>query len=616
MNRKSLLFIFFSAICWLSQAKNISHHFFVKDVFEKNEVSIHYSAVVQIDFSINNDLEDNSIDELSLKLYLSSFYVDYIVYQNKKIKGHQLFGYTFPAEMLAVIDLETKLFVETKDVTFNAQVSSYRPTIHKVEGAILDKLKATYPNLKTELVEGKNLQFKILETTNISFPKNKDFFQEIPLAIENSIKNKNTDITESEKKAEYLRLLTEGNLFLNENNYNQAYKSFVCAKRFATDLSLINSKIDLVAGLLTNSRNSNFRWQPIIDHNITDISPSKNDIYSEVNGTTSGKLNASSSLFPDRNHSIPKHNYHSNDSNSITTNNKIAESAEVYKPNNKRATISENSIFVTVEEVKSKENSSVLSEKQLTQDSISISDYNSTGNETNDAIDKMNAQAVKEITSEGKFSKDKKLSSPSNSSYSPFEKKGFIKYKRDSQAVVDDYNRLLIPFGKYEILRYRAGFANVKIKDSVALKKIECTGENGEYTWSARIYQNPWQETVVDKNGKFVDDFTKKVEIYVVDNVTLVPYAAISAELKNAFKDPNPYADTDFISAFKLWERENAKRPEVIHRRAEIKVRREVLKREAYQGADACKATVSKSLEEVVFYFKHLGYEIIDRNSL
>lgn len=618
MNRKSLLFIFFSAICWLSQAKNISHHFFVKDVFEKNGVSIHYSGVVQIDFSSKNDFENNVIDDLSLKLFLPSFYVDYIVYQNKKINGHQLFGYTFPAEMLAVIDLKTKLIVGTKEVTFNTQVSSYRPISHELEGAALEKLKAAQPNLKEELVKGGNIQFKILESKQITFPRNRDFFKEIPLAVDTAINNKNTVKTESEKKEEYLRLLTEGNLFLNENNYSQAYKSFVCAKRFATDLSLINSKIDLVAGLLTNSRNSNFRWQPVVDQIITDNPTSKNDIYSEVNSIKADNTNATSSHFPDRNQTtIPKHTYYrSNDSNSVTTDEKTEESVEVYKSNNNTATISEDSIFVTDEELQSQESNSVLIDQQLTQDSISISNFNIASNNTNDASDKVSSIGVKEITSEDKFSKDKKLSSPSKSSYSPFEKKGYIKYKRDSQAVVDGYNRLLIPFGKYEILRYRAGFANVKIKDTVALKTIVCTGQNGEYTWSARIYQNPWQETVVDKNGNFVDDFTKKVEIYVVDNVTLVPYADVSPELKKAFKDPNPYASTDFISAFKLWERENAKRPVVIHRRAEIKARREVLKREAYQGADACKATVSKSLEEVVFYFKHLGYEIINRNSL
>ncbi|WP_010179155.1 hypothetical protein, partial [Aquimarina agarilytica] len=168
-------------------------------------------------------------------------------------------------------------------------------------------------------------------------------------------------------------------------------------------------------------------------------------------------------------------------------------------------------------------------------------------------------------------------------------RKGFIKYKRDEQAVVDSHDAILIPFGKYKIMYYRAGFARIKLKDSIALKTVECAAKNEEYSWSARVYQNPWFETVINDEGEYVDEVLKKVEIYVVDNVSLLPYEELSDKIIEAYKDPNPYEGTGRISAHNLWNRKHSDEPEVIKRRADIARYKQASKLEAYQGADRCR---------------------------
>lgn len=190
-------------------------------------------------------------------------------------------------------------------------------------------------------------------------------------------------------------------------------------------------------------------------------------------------------------------------------------------------------------------------------------------------------------------------------------RKGFIKYKRDEQAVVDSHDDILIPFGKYKIMYYRAGFARIRLKDSIALKTVECAGSNEEYSWSARVYQNPWFETVINEEGEYVDEMLKKVEVYVVDNVSLLPYEELSDEIIAAYKDPNPYVGTTRISAHNLWNRKHSDEPEVIKRRAEITRFKAASKLEAYQGADGCREKVAVSVKEVYDYYEKLGYEVI-----
>ncbi|WP_010521536.1 hypothetical protein [Aquimarina agarivorans] len=158
---------------------------------------------------------------------------------------------------------------------------------------------------------------------------------------------------------------------------------------------------------------------------------------------------------------------------------------------------------------------------------------------------------------------------------------------------------------------YRAGFARIKIKDSIPLKTVECTGRNEEYSWSARIYQNPWFETVINDEVEYVDDVVKKVEVYVVDNVSLLPYEELSKEIIKAYKDPNPYVGTTRISAHNLWNRKHAYEPEVIRRREEIARFKQASKFEAYQGADDCREKVANSVKEVYDYYKEKGYEVI-----
>jgi len=187
-------------------------------------------------------------------------------------------------------------------------------------------------------------------------------------------------------------------------------------------------------------------------------------------------------------------------------------------------------------------------------------------------------------------------------------KKGYIKYRIDSKG------NILIPYGKYEILRYKAGFAHIKIKDDVPIKNIVCTNKSDQFTWSARIYENPWLETVIDKEGNYIKEIEKKVEVYIVDNVTHRPNSELPLELIKSYEDPNPFKGTQQISAFNLWNREHSNDPNVLKKRNEIKSLKQVAKLKAYEGAENCRKQVSVDLNKVTNYYLTLGYDVITRD--
>ncbi len=670
------LVCFFIGVFTFSGVNALTSNFFIKDTFEKNGVLIKYSGVVKFKPSSFTNYET----DMSLNLYLASFFIEEITYKGEKYSGRELFGHTFPKEVLSKINVEATLSFKGVPILFTSNISSFEKIEYKLAEDQFSILKKESKNTKLEFEKGLGFKMKLLKTNAIEFPIDTT----LVTSFINDIATNKSFKSEEEQSNEYSRLLTEGNIFLNENNYKESFASYTLAKKYAEDPIFINSKIEIVDSYLQKNRVSKYRWASK-EAKKTDVkkgaSKIKNIDYESDFKSVDDK-NKFSELYTEANDLFAKNKYNQaiakyNSAKKYTKNkvavkqqikvlekfkNKAPITANTNKKNrakNKKA-IKENNIqikeasklsndisvnefdglsyaallkkgsdYLTQKEfVKSKLYFEAAKEKAVNKkmvDKILVSVTKLAENQLKINNSNNKAEIISEVKLLAKELPIKKpIKAPENEVTDLEDKaailkaefsegvsrRGFIKFKRDEQAVLDAKNRVLIPFGKYEILRYRAGFANVRIKDSVALKSVECTGKNDEYSWSARIYQKPWIETVVDEKGEFADEFNKKVAIYVVDNVSLLPFEEVPQRIKDAYKDPNQFTGTDFVSAFKLWEKENANRPDILARRREIQAFKEASKNEAYSGAQNCKYKVSKAIEEVYTYYKNKGYEI------
>ena len=670
------LICFFIGVFTFSGINALTNNFFIKDTFEKNGVLIKYSGVVKFQPSSVTNYET----DMSLNLYLASFFIEEITYKGEKYSDRELFGHTFPKEVLSKINVEATLSFKGVPISFTSNISSFEKIEYKLAEDQFLTLKKETKQTKLEFEKGLGFKMKLLKTNAIEFPIDTTLVTNFI----NDIATNKSFKSEEEQANEYSRLLTEGNIFLNENNYKESFASYTLAKEYAEDPIFINSKIEIVDSYLQKNRISKYRWASK-EAKKTDVkkevSKLKNINYeSDFNSVDDKKK--FSELYTEANDLFAKNKYNQaitkyNSAKKYTKNKAaINQQIKVLEKFKNKATITANTNKKNRAKNKKviEDNNFQLKKASKLSNSISVKEFD--GLSYSELLKKGNAllaqkefvkskpyfEAAKEkavnnkavdkiLASVNKLAKNQlKASNPSNKTgiindtdrlvkqlpikkpvkapkkevtdlqdkaailkaefSEGVSKRGFIKFKRDEQAVLDAKNRVLIPFGKYEILRYRAGFANVRIKDSVALKSVECTGKNDEYSWSARIYQKPWIETVVDGKGEFADEFNKKVDIYVVDNVSLLPFEEVPQRVRDAYKDPNQFTGTDFVSAFKLWEKENANRPDILARRKEIKAFKEASKNEAYSGADNCKQKVSQAIEDVYAYYKSKGYEI------
>lgn len=652
------LFLIFGILCCSVFGSTIlANNFFIKDTFKKEGLEIKYTGVIKF----NASSASNYTSDARFELYLASFFIEEVTYKGIKYRAHELFGYSFPEEVLSKIKIKALVRFRNAEITLVSNVSSFDKTLYKLTENQRRTILKEASDPKEEFNRGVDFRLKLIETYIIDFPINKKI---ISLIID-SIKSNKAQKTELEKEKEYIRLLTEGNIFLGKNNFKQSLISYSYAKKYAINSDYIDGKIDIVESYLAKNGTNKYRWLPKENESAVSISKSdrvnlETDFISTSNKKKFLELEteAKSLLFKNQyNKAIDKFT----EAKKYTTNKtaidkKIAvvekfkrralgkpvseipkrsvkkdQKNEVKPIVEKKKTIVSKNKVITKKITPKKEtknnalvSSNKLAKKKTTNNNYSFVKSTVISNEAKIETSKKVKEVTKKTTVQKQsIPKTKKteivltnsLKEKAEILKTEFRageyRKGFVKYKRDEQAVLDAFNNVLIPFGKYEIVRYRAGFANIKMKDSVALKTIECTGKNDEYSWSARIYQNPWIETVVDKNGNFIEELNKRVEIYVVDNVSLLPWDEVPKRIKKAYKDPNQYTGTDFISAFNLWEHENKNKPEVVARRKEIKVFKEASKKEAYKGADHCKEKVAKSIEEVYTYYKNLGYEIV-----
>ena len=399
-----------------------------------------------------------------------------------------------------------------------------------------------------------NLKLHINEIISIiALFKNEVFIEKIKANIQLNVDT----ISKSDRDKEYTRLNILANNYLLQNNYQQAKITFTKAKEYANtkQIKKIDKQIAITNTFLKNETDNS---------NTTTIN---ND--NDLSTTTSVKKE--------------------------TTNTEIK--------------VLENSTSV-------KETTNVISEKVIIENSILKEDkLKKTDAIPEKAKDLIAVTTTRTTTTTTSSSiKENNNISPNKDNYELIKTaKGYIKYKRDEESVEDSQGNTLIPYGKYKIIRYKAGFAQVKLTDDVVLKNIVCTNKNNEYTWSARIYENPWLETVIDKEVNYVKALEKKVEIYIVDNINYRPFNELPRALVENYQDPNPYEGTQQITAFNLWNRDNANKPWVKQRRKEIEKAKRLSKNDAYKGVDICRSEVSERFEEVYNYYKNMGYEVILR---
>ena len=668
-------------------ATALTNNFFIKDTYEKEGLTIKYSGVVKFSPSSNSDFNS----DIKFNLYLASFFIEEITYQGIKYREHELFGHTFPKEILAKINIKALVNFKKSSTLITSDISSFDKTEFILSPAQVSILRKESNNPNEEFARGLGFRLKLLETNTIEFPINKTVIYDMITDIKQNKALKTKDQSENE----YSRLLTEGNLLLNENNFKASLVSYTLAKEYTEDPKYITSKINVVEGYLTN-KSTKYRWGNPATKKAVSTTQKKNlnsridfdtDFISVANKKKYLDLDAVAKNFLIKNeydNAIEKYT----EAKKYTTNTKVVDQKiaiagkfkskasnldsnlltnkrKVRRNKKRKLKANDTSIVVLKDDIKTpsniqntkidpdasypsllKKGREFLGKKEYVKskayfeaaraktsnkkaiDEILVSVNKLAKIEeasTGQTLKKDNLNQETEIAEHTSFSTSgsraintakvnllEEKAEILKATFGESEyRKGFIKYKRDEQAVLDASDRVLIPYGKYEILRYRAGFASIKMKDNVALKTIECTGKNDEYSWSARIYQNPWIETVIDKNGAFVDELNKRVEIYVVDNVSLLPWEEIPQSIKDAYKDPNQFTGTDFVSAFKLWEHENANRPDIIARRNEIQLFKDASKNEAYRGANKCKNEVARSIESVYEYYKKLGYEIV-----
>jgi len=706
---------FFTGIVWIlgvmftsAFAAALTNNFFIKDTFEKEGLTIKYSGVIKFNPSSNSNFNS----DIEFNLYLASFFIEEVSYKGIIYRGHELFGHTFPKEILSKINIKALINFKNSSTLITSDISSFDKTKYVLSATQASILRKESDNPNEEFDRGSEFSLKLLATNKVEFPINKAVIDDMITAI-----NLNRALkTKNQTEGEYSRLITEGNIRLNENNFKESLVSYTLAKKYTDDLKYVNSKIEIVDGYLSKNR-TKYRWvdrladksisidqKKITNNRInfdTDFTSDSNkkkyidldtdaksflvkneydnaiEKYTEAKKYTTNKAAIdqqiaitekfkvkASNLTP--NTSVTKKELRKNKKRTSKTQAKIKTKTNVVSTPVKAASknayptvkidpqisypglLKKGSEYLGKKEyIKSKayfdaakvkatnketvDKILVLVNKLAKSEAITKGYTSKTFVEESKEIESNQYSNIKEEVSIVKNTKtEKKLplreeTKESNKSISLEDKaeilkaefgegeykKGFIKYKRDEQGVLDAFDKVLIPYGKYEILRYRAGFANIRMKDPVELKTIECTGKNDEYSWSARIYQNPWIETVVDKNGDFVDDLNKRVEVYVVDNVSLLPWEEVPQSIKDAYIDPNQFTGTEFISAFKLWEHENANRPDILARRREIQSFKDASKNEAYRGANKCKNEVARSIESVYDYYKKMGYEII-----
>lgn len=105
---------------------------------------------------------------------------------------------------------------------------------------------------------------------------------------------------------------------------------------------------------------------------------------------------------------------------------------------------------------------------------------------------KNNSKSTNDFLSKSNSSNNDFLSSRSNN--------GEIKYKEGMEGVVDKKTgKILIPFKKWRIAKYKSGIAKVNI--TVDSYSRDCSGTFGKYAAVA------FKTGYVDKTGKFIDDF-------------------------------------------------------------------------------------------------------------
>lgn len=594
-------------------------NFFISGNYEEQGVKINYSAIV------NAVLSSDFNEKKQLALQLSSFLIEDVKYNNRTYRDNDVFGISFPIDTAVEITSNIQLLYGVKLIN---------------ETIILHPNKKTILDLNKGVVDFNEIKFKVSNTVSIkALFKHETFIATIKKAIENNTKRKDSEVIE----AEHTRLMILGNSYLNENNYSQAVSTYLHAKKFATDISYADSQIITTAKYAkkdniiidtnrklqaTVSKSYYTNKQPTI---VSKPTTSKNTQYAVTTRETVSKSSKVEYSKDDDGNEF-EYEYTPKKTNepvyAVNSNNpeEYGYEYEYEEENNiKEASTIFDDQESEYEYDEVKNSSSTKSESDVEYDDVngnSLSTQNSyAANEkpakvsSYSAVKKIATQQsnIKKIVSnEPKNKVSEEVKKPSDKNYEVIRtKKGYIKYKKDQQAVEDREGNILIPYGKYEIIRFRAGFARVKIKDAVEIKNIVCTNKNEEYNWSARIYENPWQETVIDKNGSSVDKTIKKVEIYIVDNVANIPNNELSPELLKRYEDPNPFKGTQQISAFNLWNRNNGNKPSVIEARAKIERLKKVSKDKAFEGAEACRKQVSKRFEEVFDYYQEMGYDII-----
>lgn len=590
--RKNILFCLLTLLftcTFFAQRKNVEENvnYFLSDSFKENDVTIDYSVVTSI-----SKKQINKYQKKVFQIELLEFLIENAHYNNEIYKDNDLTGVSFPINTAVNLLVDLQILYGNKILVKQALLSSGQKNtveIYAHQDYALDEIK-----------------FEIIKTKEI---KKQVATEILTSEIKDIILKQNKTLTENEKEEEYTRLMILGNEYLNRNNYNQAVAAYIKAKKYSTkqnpdsqiettikyaannntkidliDYDTYSSKVEKPVQIVSNNHGSIKE----VSSTIKEVSKNENTIEPVKTEIVNGQ-----EYEYEYEYEVEYEVEHNNNYNEIViaANEDDIEYEYEYEYETVAKPIQQDVvIFFNDSETEYEyedENGNIITEIEPIEEKVTQADITPI-----------------------KLSSKKQSKKTEKSKTLLVSKKGFIKYKRDEQAVVDSDGEILIPYGKYAILRYRSGFARVKIKDEVELKNIVCTNKNEEYVWSARIYENPWVETVIDKNGNYVDELYKKVEIYVVDNVNYRPKEELSKELLDNYKDPNPFNGLTQVSAFNLWNRENSNNPDVIEKRKEIERLKDISKNEAFKGATECRKQVSPKLESVVNYYKNLGYQV------
>ncbi|WP_029489654.1 hypothetical protein [Aquimarina agarivorans] len=231
----------------------IKNNFFIKGNYEEAGLSIKYTGIVK--FFVSS--ETKKIDDLAFNYKLASFYIEEVTYEGKTYRGHDLFGISFPYESLVNIEIDSKLTYKNQS-NFEKELllRSNKYEMFLLSDADKQKLKSLNVTF-AEIDKGLGFKFKILKTLKITKLFENDLFV---LEIIDRITNNTSEKSQKDNEEEYLRLLTEGNIRLSENNYEQALFSFLKAKKYSSNTDFVEDKIEIVDSYLNRSR-SKFRWK-------------------------------------------------------------------------------------------------------------------------------------------------------------------------------------------------------------------------------------------------------------------------------------------------------------------------------------------------------------------